>query len=1321
MKRTGNFHASSRFAALLAVLLAMLLAALPAGADDTEIYFSEAPPDAPPPLVMLTLDLRPNLGSAFCSEDVATASCRDKFCESDENCDIGQGIYDALYPGAPQDADGIYTGAGGASGAVNQRQTFVAAFRYLLFNLGTFDDMRVGLMMNHNSENGCDPVDTGCSNGGYVLRGFELLEKGSDSNGAKQELLDIFAALPDMNASEVHKYQGRELFFEMYRYMAGLDVLNAKLGYTDFGSALTARNLDHEFTVGGSGTGAAAGPPKCLFSKTSITGDNRQCLDYIGAGAAYSIGDDSNYRTVSKDKGSCPPGSTAVGGSCYSRISSALTWDPTIIKIDGSPPRDRYISPYDDDEKWACSGAYSINMLFGVSNQDTDNDTALEKPLAEQGLGVPKATGGVDGFSQVIAKLNQMDIAGGQVPGVVPSPAGRQNLKSWFLTADNGPVISKGNDYAAAGDTGNAIPALDNPGKLVEALGDVGRQINAVSSSFVAVTVPVNADNRVTSLPNVFVALFQVDENGKPLWPGNLKKLDVVTTTLDDGSKQLDVLDALGKPAFNPITGRIDDNALTLWTVPTAADVVAADTSKGEISGRDGSSVRRGGAGHKTPGYRSGSVGEQNADVGARQIFLEPETFDPLALAGNAPVPLDASADTGALREDEDVQTRFGFRDTSISCTLVAAPYCMTAIDKVLDAANAQPTGSPSNDEKAQVATQVLLRWIRGFDVFNTAGNSGSPNGLTTMVQRKWLMGDVLHSRPVAINYGARPPAGSGYSEDNQDVRLVFGANDGLLRMVRNTMPGAAMPDAVTQQGDDYGEEVWAFMPREVLSHVPRLAMTTTDVGVNRPYGVDGESTLFTIDTNGDGIIDNDSSCTVGAVDCDRAWIYFGLRRGGKAYYAVDVSNPDAAAPKLMWKIDDDTAGFTELGLTFSTPRVGWVQFEDDPANQFDDPADSPDLGVTNVPVPVVIFGGGYHGHAVEAGDHHDSAFGGPSKDTIIGTPFTGADTDEGNAVFLVHARTGELIWKVTGGTGTDTATQSFHADMDHGFAAAVSPMDADGDNILDRLYIPDTGGRVWRIDIPQYVPGVTPGVTRAANWKASVLADLRPSDAELATSTDNDLRFFHAATIVRRARDGIGTYDAIAVGSGDREHPQSETNKNNWFFLFKDRAITSGDPTVATRTPLAPSDLLDVTDICLNVTAGVACTGDLSNGWRLALEETGEKNLSTPFIGGNGIIFTTYLPEGSGPDDDPCSPLGTSRLYQVGLEAGEPLRFLHDVVGDTFSKTDRWINLYSGIDGGVVAVSPDFWITASGKSGKNPPQKPIQFYWRESGVDTVQ
>lgn len=1257
---------------LLVALLTGLLAVPPVWADDTELYFQDAPLDAPAPLVMLTLDWRSNLTSTFCTRK-SDASCVAKFGTDD----IGTQIYSQLDMAA--------------SSPVALFDAFRAVFK-AIFASDVADGTRVGFMMNHNHENGCTTGSVNCSNGGYVLRGFELFEAG-DGNGAKDELLKIMKAIPLPQGAEAHPYQGLELFFEMYRYLAGLDVMNGKLGYTDYESKNPGgtgnRNLDYEFSRGRS-NGAG---DECQFTLGANSGDNRSCSDYI-IHPAYLASDDSNL---------------AKGGV---RISSALSWDPNIMTRAGSPPRDRYISPYNSDEDWSCSGAYSINLLFQVSQQDADSNTAIGQTLANQGLrewglqSNPSLT-----FTNIISKLHQNDHAAGQATGV-PSVAGVQNLTSYFLV-DANHANNTTNGYAAAGGTGNAIAALDDPRALFEALTNIFNQINAVSSSYVAVTVPVNADNRVTSLPNVFVALFQVDENGKPLWPGNVKKLDVVTTDLPDGSKQLDVEDALGNPAFNPLTGRIDDDSLTLWTVPGAADVVAADTSKGEISGRDGSSVRRGGAGHKIPGYRSGSVGTRNSDTGARQIFLEPETVDPLALAGNTLVALDASADPGALRENVDVQTRFGFRDTTAACGETDGTYCLSAIKEVLDSAAITYPGTPTAAQKVtmiQNATQALLQWIRGIDVFDSDADSSRTD------TRPWLMGDVLHSRPVAINYGARVLSGTDYSEDNQDVRLVFGANDGLLRMVRNTLPGASAPSAGVQQGDDYGEEVWAFMPRELLNHVPRLALTAGNVGLNRPYGVDGEPTLFTIDTNGDGIVDNDGSCTVGADDCDRAWIYFGLRRGGKAYYAIDVSNPDAASPKLLWKIDESMADFTELGLTFSTPRVGWVRFEDDPANQFDDPSDSPDLGETNVPVPVAIFGGGYHGHALEAGDHHIS--GADSKDKLS---YLGDDADEGNAVFIVHARSGELIWKVTGGTGTDSATHSFHADMEHGFAAAVSPMDADGDNILDRLYIPDTGGRLWRIDLPQYVPTVSPDDHRAANWKASVFANLRPSDDALADSTDNDLRFFHAATIVRRARDAIGDFDAIAVGSGDREHPQSETNKNNWFFLFKDRLTTSGDTAVATRTPLVPTDLLDITNICLNVTAGVPCTGDLSNGWRLALEETGEKNLSTPFIGGNGIIFTTYLPEGSGPDDDPCSPLGTSRLYQVGLEAGEPLRFLHDVVGDTFSKTDRWINLYSGIDGGVVAVSPDFWITASGKSGKNPPQKPIQFYWRESGVDTVQ
>ena len=42
------------------------------------------------------------------------------------------------------------------------------------------------------------------------------------------------------------------------------------------------------------------------------------------------------------------------------------------------------------------------------------------------------------------------------------------------------------------------------------------------------------------------------------------------------------------------------------------------------------------------------------------------------------------------------------------------------------------------------------------------------------------------------------------------------------------------------------------------------------------------------------------------------------LRRGGREYYALDVTSK--TAPKFMWKVTNATSGFGELGYTFSEP-----------------------------------------------------------------------------------------------------------------------------------------------------------------------------------------------------------------------------------------------------------------------------------------------------------------------------------------------------------------------------------------------------------------
>mgnify|MGYP000261061943 CR=1 FL=1 len=72
-------------------------------------------------------------------------------------------------------------------------------------------------------------------------------------------------------------------------------------------------------------------------------------------------------------------------------------------------------------------------------------------------------------------------------------------------------------------------------------------------------------------------------------------------------------------------------------------------------------------------------------------------------------------------------------------------------------------------------------------------------------------------------------------------------------------------------------------------------------------------------------------------MESDFVWVFTGLRSGGKAYYAFDVSSPDA--PSLKWRLNSLTTGFGELGLTWSVPEVALVP------------------GISD---PVLIFAGGY-------------------------------------------------------------------------------------------------------------------------------------------------------------------------------------------------------------------------------------------------------------------------------------------------------------------------------------------------------------------------
>ena len=1022
--------------ALTTALAALVYTVGSARADDTDVYMNPGSglPSGSEPMVMFSLDYRPNLGSTACTN----GECKTLIDEGYMN------------------EDGPYTFFDVLRGAL--RKVF-----------DPLDGVRVGLMINHDNNNDCVGFGrTKCSNGGYIAMGFERFEE-DDDNDAKERFHKILDSMPTPQGNLSHSYQGKELFFEFFRYLTGQGVFNAHNGYTDFGTANTF-NLDTDFP--------------------------------------------------------------------------AIAWDSQIEW--GPKTKPDYLSPL--DEAGSCSKIYTVNVMFQVSNQEDDSDAAIAEPIGSGGLGSPQQT-----FPDVIQYLYDADLANGSY-GSVPDLDDKQNVISYFIV-DETKINTTTRGYARAGGTGVPLALSEDPDELVATLNEIFKQILSVSTTFVAASVPVNVFNRAEITDNVYIALFQVDEQARPYWVGNVKKLKIAGA--NNTSAAGTIVDALGDPAV-AADGRIRFDALTSWTDP--GSLPAPDLEAGEVDGRDGRTVARGGAGQRIAGFLGDGPQEANG-FGGRTIYYD-KTSSSLA-AFNVDLTI-----AQELQSDLDVAT----------------------------AAEAEE----------------LIAYGRGLDIDDLDGDDDRSEA------RGWIFGDPLHSRPLPINYGAI----GGFSEpNNPGIYVAVASNDGMLRMIRNTRTS----------GRDTGEEVWAFMPRKSMAAQKILRANGT--GMKHPYTLDGAPVAFIWDKNFDG--------NIVANEGDRVFLYVGMRRGGKAYYALDVTNPES--PRLMWTIEKD-GDFDELGYTFSNPRVGLVK-------------------TASGARPAVMFAGGYD----------------LNKDTRGNV---GTDDSEGNALFVVDAVTGSLIWKARRGAGGAGGKVFEHPRLTDSIPSTLTVADTDGDGFTDRMVVGDTGGNIWRADI---------GGDDTSKWKLSLLASVG-RHAGGSSGIVDDRRFFHRPDLVP-TKDGYGLFDGIVVGSGNRANPlDSGGVTSDYLYMIKDRGTAVG---TGVDTGLQHADFGDVTDNCLQ--DDPTCSVNLDDGWRLNMQDPGEKILATPLTVTGKVFFTSYLPRG-GSAATACAPSeGAGRLYAVSLQNATAV-INYDTSDDTSedpdapnSTADRSVELISaGIPAEVVSIPPN-------------------------------
>lgn len=250
---------------------------------------------------------------------------------------------------------------------------------------------------------------------------------------------------------------------------------------------------------------------------------------------------------------------------------------------------------------------------------------------------------------------------------------------------------------------------------------------------------------------------------------------------------------------------------------------------------------------------------------------------------------------------------------------------------------------------------------------------------------------------------------------------------------------------------------------------------------------------------------------------------------------------------------------------------------------------------------PVVIMGAGYDPE---------------NEDALPATT-----NNKGRGIFVINGRTGVLVKHIM-----PTGMASVPAD--------VAVLDRNNDGFSDRIYAADVKGNIWRVDIDDADP---------ANWSSYKLASVGGSGA-------NARKFLNKPDVVFGA-----TYDAVLVGSGDREHPFENTVVNR-FYMLKDTKIglTGGMVCETPAVGITPavdrscveSDLVDVTsNPYQNVTASI------QHGWYLTLA-AGEKVVGNAITVFGTTYFGTNRP--TPPAAGVCSSnLGEARMYALGFEAG--------------------------------------------------------------------
>lgn len=177
----------------------------------------------------------------------------------------------------------------------------------------------------------------------------------------------------------------------------------------------------------------------------------------------------------------------------------------------------------------------------------------------------------------------------------------------------------------------------------------------------------------------------------------------------------------------------------------------------------------------------------------------------------------------------------------------------------------------------------------------------------------------------------------------------------------------------------------------------------------------------------------------------------------------------------------------------------------------------------------VIIVGGGYD----ECYEDPEFTLAASGNDSTCAT----RTKAKGNAVYMINAKTGELVWSATYGSTTADGDKQY---MKHSIVSRISTLDRDADGLVDHLYFGDLGGQVFRADFNnnQKLTGSTYSdfgvrVVRLANLATNDTTNDVGNDYTGAKAP----RFYEPPTVTIHDQ-GTSTFIVVGIASGNRSTP---------------------------------------------------------------------------------------------------------------------------------------------------------------------------------------